>query len=68
MINDKVFINDLDENVSKVISKFAEDTKIDGVVHSEECWQRMQHNIDQVENGQKNGGLDLIWTMYSVAL
>ena len=36
-----VYINYLEENVAGLISKFADDTKIGGVVDSEEDCQRM---------------------------
>ena len=44
-----IYINDLDENVDGWISKFADDTKIGGVVDSVEGWQRIQRDIDQLQ-------------------
>eukprot|EP00061_Rhincodon_typus_P005547 g25185.t1 len=44
-----VYINDLEENVASLISKFADNTKIGGVVDSEEDCRRIQQYIDQLE-------------------
>eukprot|EP00061_Rhincodon_typus_P009006 g32134.t1 len=44
-----VYINDLEENVAGLINKFADQTKIGGVVDSEEDCQRIQQNIEQLE-------------------
>ena len=44
-----VDINDLEENVAGLISKFADDTKIGGVVDSEEDCQRIQQDINRLE-------------------
>eukprot|EP00061_Rhincodon_typus_P018976 g48383.t1 len=43
------YINDLEENVAGLISKFADDTEIGEVADSEEDCQRMQQDIDQLE-------------------
>ena len=45
-----IYINDLEENVAGLISKFADDTKIAGVVVSDEHCQRIQQDIDRLEN------------------
>eukprot|EP00061_Rhincodon_typus_P005143 g24308.t1 len=42
-------INDLEENIAGLISKFADDTKIGGVVKSEEDCQGIQQDINQLE-------------------
>ena len=46
-----VYINDLDENVARMIGKFTDDTKIGGVAESEEACQRLQlqQHIDRLE-------------------
>ena len=44
-----IYINDLDDNVVNWISKFADDTKIGGVVDSEEGFQSLQRDLDQLE-------------------
>ena len=43
-----IYINDLDENVQDMISKFADDTKIDGIIDSEEGYQKLQQDLDQL--------------------
>ena len=45
-----IYINDLEENVAGLISKFADDTKIGGVADSDEDCQRIQQDIDRLEN------------------
>eukprot|EP00061_Rhincodon_typus_P011606 g36756.t1 len=47
-----ICINDLEENVAGLIGKFADDTKIGGVVDSEEDCQRIQRDINQLEAWQ----------------
>eukprot|EP00061_Rhincodon_typus_P010293 g34479.t1 len=44
-----ISINDLEENVADLISKFADDTKIDGIADSEENYQRTLQDADQLE-------------------
>ena len=44
------FINDLDEGVEGWISKFADDTKVDGVVGSAEGCGRLQRDIDKLHS------------------
>ena len=44
-----IYINDLEENVTGLIRKFADDTKVGGFVDSDEDHQRIQQNIDQLE-------------------
>ena len=44
-------INDLEENVAGLISMFADDTKIAGDADSDEDCQRIQQDIDRLENG-----------------
>ena len=43
-----IYINDLDENIGDMVSKFADDTKIGGVVDSEESYLRLQWDLDQL--------------------
>ena len=45
-----IYINDLEENIAGLISKFADDTKIAGVADSDEDCQRIQQDIDRLEN------------------
>ena len=40
-----IYINDLDENM---VSKFADDTKIDGIVDSEGSYLQLQWDLDQL--------------------
>ena len=43
-----IYINDLDENVQGMNSKFADDTKIGGIVDCEEGYQKLQQDLDQL--------------------
>ena len=43
-----IYINDLDENIGGMVSKFADDTKICGIVDSEESYLRLQRDLDQL--------------------
>ena len=43
-----IYINDFDENVQGMISKFADDTKIGGIVDIEEGYQKLQQDLDQL--------------------
>ncbi|XP_069771583.1 kinesin-like protein KIF28 [Narcine bancroftii] len=45
-------INDLDDNVENWITKFADDNKIGGSVSSEEGFQSLQEDLDQLEKWQ----------------
>ena len=51
----EIYINDLDENVQGMISKFVDDTKIGGIVDSEEGYQKLQQDLDQLRSGPRNG-------------
>ena len=42
-----IYVNDLDENIEGMVSKFADDTKISGVVDSEEGYLRLKQDLDQ---------------------
>ena len=44
-----IYINDLNENVTGLISKFADDTNVSGFVDSDEDHQRIQQDIDRLE-------------------
>ena len=43
-----IYINDLDENIGGMVSKFADDTKIGGIVDSEESYRQLQPDLDQL--------------------
>ena len=43
-----IYINDLDENIGGMVSKFADDTKIGGIVDSEEGYLGLQMVLDQL--------------------
>ena len=44
-----IYINDLEENVTGLICKFADDTKVGGFADSNEDHQRIQQDVDQLE-------------------
>ena len=43
-----IYINDLNENIGGMVSKFADDTKIGGIVDSEEGYLGLQRDLDQL--------------------
>ena len=45
-----IYINDLEENVAGLISKFEDDTKIGRVADNDEDCRRIQQDIDRPEN------------------
>jgi len=49
-----IFINDMDEGVEGWVSKFADDTKIGGVVDSEEGDWRLQRDIYKMQSWAEN--------------
>ena len=42
-----IYINDLDVNVQGMVRKFVDDTKLGGIVDSEEGYQKLQGDLDQ---------------------
>ena len=44
-----IYINDLEENITGLISRFADDIKVGGFVDSDEDDQRIQQDIDRLE-------------------
>ena len=43
-----IYINDLDENIGGMVSKVADDTKIGGIVDSEDGYLLLQRDLDQL--------------------
>ena len=43
-----IYMNDLDENIGGMVSKFADDTKIGGIVDSEESYLQLQWDLNQL--------------------
>ena len=43
-----IYINDLDENLDSMVSKFADDTKSGGIVDSEEGYLGLQWDLNQL--------------------
>eukprot|EP00061_Rhincodon_typus_P010066 g34065.t1 len=63
-----IYINDLDLNIEDMVSKFADDTKIGGVVDSQEGYLREQRDFDQMgwwaEEWQMEFNLDKCKVLY----
>ncbi|CAM5087858.1 unnamed protein product [Natator depressus] len=48
-----IFINDLEDDVDCTLSKFADDTKLGGEVNMLECRDRIQRDLDKLEDWAK---------------
>ena len=53
-----IFINDLDEEVEGWVGKFADDTKVGGVVDSLEGCQKLQRDIDRMQDWAEKWQMD----------
>ena len=50
-----IYINDLEDDISSKVLKFADDTKVFRKVTNDTDKQSLQDNLDKLVNGQKNG-------------
>ena len=55
-----IYLNDLDENIGGMVSKFADDTKIGGIVDSEESFSNCNRILINWASGLTNGRWSLI--------
>ena len=61
-----IYINDLEENVTALISKFADDTKVGGFADSDEDRRRIQQDIDQLETWAERWQMEFNLDKYEV--
>ena len=50
-----IYINDLEDDISSKVHKFADDTKVFRKVTNDTDKQSLQDDLDKLVNGEKNG-------------